>query len=148
MEGPLPKFMSIVESKGTATEIGFSFLDLESGTCTIGQFSDSLSYSGLARELALLEPDVVLESTLFSSVEVIVESSTTDADRLYKALDNLSLEFVIEVLPEYFMRGNATKSIFSTLQSFNGETVLAELCTRQRASYLMNVTSRKYYTWR
>lgn len=53
------RIMSIVESKGSASEIGIAILDLERGQCNLGQFSDTPSYGGLSQMLAVYNPELV-----------------------------------------------------------------------------------------
>lgn len=53
------RIMSIVESKGSASEIGIAILDLERGHCNLGQFSDTPSYGGLSQMLAVYNPELV-----------------------------------------------------------------------------------------
>lgn len=53
------RIMSIVESRGNASEIGIAVLDLERGQCQLGQFADTLSYGGLSQVLAIHNPELV-----------------------------------------------------------------------------------------
>jgi hypothetical protein len=55
----LQTIVSLVESRGTATEVGFASLDLQSSECIVGQFADTLTFAGLCRQLVILQPDTV-----------------------------------------------------------------------------------------
>lgn len=56
----LNKILFIVESKGKSREVGFSFINLSTKSCNVGQFSDTYTNTGVLRHILKLEPDLLL----------------------------------------------------------------------------------------
>ena len=69
--GGLHRICALVESRGAASEIGFAMLDLETVECSIGQFADTPTYSGLCRLLLMYEPELVLESSTILKRQIL-----------------------------------------------------------------------------
>lgn len=49
----------LVESRGAAVEIGIASINQCTAECAIGQFADTPTFTGLCRQIELLDPDLV-----------------------------------------------------------------------------------------
>lgn len=53
------RFLSLVESRGPSSELGYVSLNLQILECNLGQFSDTATFSALSRLLLVYEPECV-----------------------------------------------------------------------------------------
>ena len=119
------RIQCLVESRGTAKEVGFASLDLQSARCVIGQFSDTLSFAGLCRNVLLLEPELIILSA----------SGNFDASQepIYLVLRETFRTVPIALLP----RKHADAS--------SGESIIQSLCIPGETEAVLRVVSRRFY---